>query len=125
MKFISTRGEAKPVGFVDACLAGLAPDGGLYVPESWPQTEPARPAESYVDVAARVIGAFAGYTVLAGAGDVLTGFVLAVFAGLLLTATIEDIVPEADQPKAKRRISSPSFALGFGALRLTSAYLGQ
>ena len=72
-----------------------------------------------------VIGAFAGYTVLAGAGDVLTGFVLAVFAGLLLTATIEDIVPEADQPKAKRRISSPSFALGFGALLLTSAYLGQ
>lgn len=59
MKFISTRGEAKPVGFVDACLAGLAPDGGLYVPESWPQIEPARPAESYVDVATRVIGAFA------------------------------------------------------------------
>jgi len=72
-----------------------------------------------------VIGAFAGYTVLAGAGELLTGFVLAVFAGLLLTATIEDIVPEADQPKAKRRISSPSFALGFGALLLTSAYLGQ
>ncbi|PIW55388.1 MAG: hypothetical protein COW16_06090 [Sphingomonadales bacterium CG12_big_fil_rev_8_21_14_0_65_65_10] len=71
-----------------------------------------------------LIGALVGYTVLAGAEDLLTGFVLALFAGLLLTATIEDIVPEADQPRTKRRISSPSFALGFGALLLISAYLG-
>lgn len=59
MKFISTRGEAEPVGFVQACLAGLAPDGGLYIPEAWPQIAPASPDESYVDVAVRVIGAFA------------------------------------------------------------------
>lgn len=71
-----------------------------------------------------VIGALAGYTVLAGAGDLLTGFVLALFAGLLLTATIEDIVPEADQPQAPRRVSSPAFALGFVALLLMSSYLG-
>lgn len=70
-----------------------------------------------------VLGAFIGYLVLANADEILTGFVLALFAGLLLTATIEDIVPEADQPKAKRRISSPAFALGFAALLLTSAYL--
>ncbi len=36
MRYISTRGQAPPVGFLDAVLAGLAPDGGLYVPESWP-----------------------------------------------------------------------------------------
>lgn len=59
MKFISTRGQASPVSFVDACLSGLAPDGGLYVPESWPRIAPAEPNESYVDVAVRVIGAFA------------------------------------------------------------------
>lgn len=59
MKFISTRGRAEAVGFVDACLAGLAPDGGLYVPESWPRIDPARPDESYVEVATRVISAFA------------------------------------------------------------------
>ncbi|MEM5517389.1 threonine synthase [Henriciella sp. AS95] len=59
MKFISTRGEAAAVGFVDACLAGLAPDGGLYVPEEWPRIDPAGPDESYVDVAARIISAFA------------------------------------------------------------------
>src|SRR4051794_38726185 len=33
MQYVSTRGEAPPVEFADALLAGLAPDGGLYVPE--------------------------------------------------------------------------------------------
>ncbi len=60
MQYISTRGRADPVSFVDACLAGLAPDGGLYVPEAWPQIEPARANESYVEVAARILSAFAG-----------------------------------------------------------------
>ncbi|MEM7006366.1 MAG: threonine synthase [Pseudomonadota bacterium] len=60
MKYISTRGRAEPVDFVDACLAGLAPDGGLYVPEAWPQIEPARAGESYTDLAIRIVSAFAG-----------------------------------------------------------------
>jgi threonine synthase len=37
MRYISTRGQAPPVSFLDAVLAGMAPDGGLYVPESWPK----------------------------------------------------------------------------------------
>ncbi len=36
MRYISTRGQAPPVSFLDAVLNGMAPDGGLYVPESWP-----------------------------------------------------------------------------------------
>lgn len=60
MKYISTRGQSAPVDFVDAILAGLAPDGGLYVPEHWPAIAPAKPDEPYVDVAARIIKAFAG-----------------------------------------------------------------
>lgn len=36
MKYISTRGEAPTLGFCDALLAGLASDGGLYVPQEWP-----------------------------------------------------------------------------------------
>ena len=36
MKYVSTRGQAEPIGFLDAVLAGLAPDGGLYIPETWP-----------------------------------------------------------------------------------------
>ncbi len=37
MMFISTRGQAKPASFCDVLLAGLAPDGGLYLPQNWPQ----------------------------------------------------------------------------------------
>ena len=60
MKYISTRGQAAPVDFVEAILAGLAPDGGLYVPQEWPQIAPAEVSEDYVSVATRVISAFAG-----------------------------------------------------------------
>ncbi len=37
MKYVSTRGEAPVLGFSDALLSGLARDGGLYVPQEWPQ----------------------------------------------------------------------------------------
>lgn len=70
-----------------------------------------------------VVGAAVGFLALNGAGDMLTGFVLALFAGLLITATVEDLVPEADQLGAPRRISSPSFAVGFVLLLMMSAYL--
>jgi len=63
MRYVSTRGQAPHTGFVDAVLGGLAPDGGLYVPQAWPQIPPAEIAgfadRPYAEVAARVIGAFA------------------------------------------------------------------
>lgn len=40
MRFLSTRGSAPPLGFAGAFAAGLAPDGGLYVPESLPDITP-------------------------------------------------------------------------------------
>ena len=36
MRYISTRGRAPELGFADVLLAGLATDGGLYVPAEWP-----------------------------------------------------------------------------------------
>ena len=36
MRFLSTRGQTPPLGFSDAVATGLAPDGGLYLPESLP-----------------------------------------------------------------------------------------
>lgn len=36
MKYISTRGGGSPQSFVDVLLQGLAPDGGLYIPQEWP-----------------------------------------------------------------------------------------
>lgn len=67
MKYISTRGGAEPVDFLAACLAGLAPDGGLYVPEAYPKIERPSVGESYAGVAERVLSAFAGDAVEAEA----------------------------------------------------------
>jgi threonine synthase len=64
MKYVSTRGRAPAIGFLDAVLAGLAPDGGLYVPETWPTFTPGEIAafagRPYAEVAAAVLGRFAG-----------------------------------------------------------------
>lgn len=64
MHYVSTRGGAAPVSFLDAVLAGLAPDGGLYVPQDWPQLDPATLAAAatapYAQTAAAVLSLFAG-----------------------------------------------------------------
>ena len=64
MRYISTRGGSPAVGFVEAVLAGLAPDGGLYVPETWPSFArdeiAAFAGRPYAEVAAAVLGRFAG-----------------------------------------------------------------
>ena len=56
---ISTRGKAAKAGFADVLLAGLAPDGGLYLPEFWPQFSAAQVASfksrSYGDVACEIL----------------------------------------------------------------------
>jgi len=58
MKYISTRGQADPAGFADVLLAGLAPDGGLYVPADRPVLPAGAEVGSYVEVAERVIAPF-------------------------------------------------------------------
>jgi len=64
MQYISTRGGSAPAGFADVLLEGLAPDGGLYVPETWPSFSPdeirAFRDAPYADVAAQVLERFTG-----------------------------------------------------------------
>ena len=64
MNYISTRGEAPPLGFEDVVLAGLARDGGLYVPQAWPVLAPETIASfagmPFADVAVEVIYPFTG-----------------------------------------------------------------
>ena len=66
MQYISTRGEAPPLAFLDVTLAGLARDGGLYVPESWPVLSADRLASfagrPYPEIAVEVIHPFVGDT---------------------------------------------------------------
>jgi threonine synthase len=64
MQYISSRGEAPALGFSDAILAGLARDGGLYLPKEWPQFSAAEIREmrgiSYSDLAIRLLTPFLG-----------------------------------------------------------------
>src|SRR5690606_29074615 len=67
MTYISTRGEASSLTFEDVLLRGLARDGGLYVPETWPTIAPdtiaAFAGKPFAEVAAHVISRFAGTSI--------------------------------------------------------------
>jgi threonine synthase len=64
LKYVSTRGEVEKLGFEDVVLAGLARDGGLYVPASWPVLSPATIAsfakKSFAEIAVDVVHPFTG-----------------------------------------------------------------
>ena len=64
LRYVSTRGGAKPTPFADTLLEGLAPDGGLFIPEAWPSFTASEIAafsgKPYAEVAAAVVGKFAG-----------------------------------------------------------------
>jgi threonine synthase len=64
MRYVSTRGEAAPLDFVEVMLAGLARDGGLYVPEAWPTLERGQlegfAGRPYAEVAVEVLRPFVG-----------------------------------------------------------------
>jgi threonine synthase len=64
MRYVSTRGEAPSLDFVEVMLAGLARDGGLYVPETWPALSRAAiegfAGKPYAEVAVEVIRPFVG-----------------------------------------------------------------
>ncbi|MFG1463027.1 threonine synthase [Xanthobacter sp. DSM 24535] len=75
MLYVSTRGEAPPLSFADALLAGLARDGGLYVPESWPTISAdeiaALAGRPYAEVARRIISPFVAGAIPQAALDLM------------------------------------------------------
>ena len=64
LNYISTRGEAPRLGFADVTLAGLARDGGLYMPETWPrlssETIAGLAGRPFHEIAVEVIAPFTG-----------------------------------------------------------------
>src|SRR4029077_17412560 len=62
LRYVSTRGQAPALGFEEVLLAGLARDGGLYVPETWPTLDNSTVAgfagQPYHKVAERVMTPF-------------------------------------------------------------------
>jgi threonine synthase len=67
VKYVSTRGSAPVLTFDDVLLTGLARDGGLYVPETWPQLADEQlrsfASMSYADVAVEVMWPFVDGTI--------------------------------------------------------------
>ena len=57
MRYVSTRGRAAELGFCDALLAGLATDGGLYVPQIWPKN-PTLAGSTYASKAASLMAPY-------------------------------------------------------------------
>jgi threonine synthase len=60
VRYVSTRGQAAELGFTEALLAGLATDGGLYVPAEWPCLPQRAEGMGYAARAAQVMQTFVG-----------------------------------------------------------------
>src|SRR5690606_35524321 len=78
MQFVSTRGRAPVLGFSDTVLTGLASDGGLYLPQDWPQ------------ISAVEIAGYANRPFTAVAFDVISRFVDGEIADAELRAIIDE-----------------------------------
>jgi threonine synthase len=93
LHYISTRGDAPALAFDDVLLTGLARDGGLYVPESWPQFS-ASDLEtmrhlSYPDLACRIMTPFLG-------GTIPEDDFAEMVAGAYASFVSKDVVPMVD-----------------------------
>ncbi len=83
MRYISTRGAAPELDFTGTLLTGLAEDGGLYLPKSWPQISTTAMSRlggrPYAEIASVILRPFLGRRLLAG--DSLSDLVGAAYAG--------------------------------------------
>ncbi len=64
VQYISTRGPGDPQSFQHVLMSGMAPDGGLYIPETWPQVDPSMlvtlAGRPYAEIVWQMLHAFAG-----------------------------------------------------------------
>ena len=113
MQYVSTRGSAPVLGFADVVLAGLATDGGLYVPQSWPSL-PAETSGTYAELAAAVFAPYLG-------GDISNETMLRLTRDAYATFRHPDVVPIVDlQPghKVMELFHGPTLAFKDVALQL-------
>ena len=93
LTYVSTRGQAPELGFADVLLAGLARDGGLYVPSSWPSITVGDlerfSSMPYADVAAEVMWPFVE-------GSIDRDVFVAMVADTYATFDVDEVVPLTD-----------------------------
>lgn len=121
MQFISTRGAAPPASFADVLLAGLAPDGGLYLPEQWPYFSSAEVAAfrdlPWNEAAFRILSRFTDGSF---AEDELRAAITAAYAGFD-TPEVAPLVPLGDGQYLLELFHGPTLAFKDVALQI----LGQ
>ncbi|MCQ4161714.1 threonine synthase [Roseomonas sp. GC11] len=96
MRYVSTRGQAPARDFEGVLLAGLAEDGGLFLPETWPELSAAEwralRGLPYAELSARLMALFAGESLPLETLRQLTGRAYAGF-GHAATAPLVQIAP--------------------------------
>jgi threonine synthase len=96
MRYLSTRGDAPVRDFEDVLLAGLAEDGGLFMPETWPQLSPdewrALRGLPYAELSAKLMALFTGPAISEAELLVMTRAAYAGF-GSAATAPLVQIEP--------------------------------
>jgi threonine synthase len=117
-RFISTRGQAPEANFADVLLAGLAPDGGLYMPGAWPHFSRAQIAEfkglRYQDVALAILSRFVGDSF---APDELKEDIEAAYAGFSVPE-IAPLLPMSGDRYLLELFHGPTFAFKDIALQI-------
>jgi len=93
LTYVSTRGQAPELGFAEVLLAGLARDGGLYVPSSWPSITVGDlerfSSMPYADVAAEVMWPFVE-------GSIDRDVFVAMVADTYATFDVDEVIPLTD-----------------------------
>lgn len=116
MRYLSTRAEAPATGIEEALAAGLAPDGGLYVPEQIPSLDLATPAVSLAAMATRMLMPYVAGSRLEAVLPALCDHAYAFDAPLRPLANVGDHVLEL--------FHGPTAAFKDYAARFLSAALG-
>ena len=119
VNYISTRGNVPPQGFTDVLLQGLAPDGGLFIPEEWPKFDSERLRRMaglpYAEVAKEVITPFVKNDI---APAVLDKLLNEVYGGAFSHSAIAPLVQISPNVWVMELFHGPTLAFKDYALQL-------
>jgi threonine synthase len=114
MRYVSTRGQVVELGFTEVLLAGLASDGGLYVPIEWPCLPSRSPGMTYADRAAQIMQTFVGDEI---AADTLAAMCADAYATFDHPAVVP-LVQIGDEHFVQELFHGPTLAFKDVALQL-------
>ncbi|MEP7113728.1 MAG: threonine synthase [Ilumatobacteraceae bacterium] len=114
MRYVSTRGQAVELGFTETLLAGLATDGGLYVPKTWPELPQRLAGMSYAERAAQIMQVFVGDEISADSLATMCADAYATFAH----PAVVPLVQIGDEHFIEELFHGPTLAFKDVALQL-------